>query len=139
MPNKKNYPKDFSPYFEPYYYPRLPEKEIETKKEIKKESICHGDVIERIDENTIKVIETDYGYDNDIELNIVTYHIDKKPNPAYNQAAIKKEKKRKEEHKKQLAEWKQMKAKWDAEAALESEEAEKKLLNRLKKKYEQRN
>lgn len=151
MPKKKNYPKWFSPYSKPYppYKPSEPQTHIISYKKIDEiEYIEYKlllDFIKMFDEydkeRFVISLESENGYDENTAT-LVVYEIVKKENKSYNRQvgqhkrAIKKYEEEMKEYKSKIKEWNSLKTKWDNEVATLNEAAERKVLARLKKKYE---
>lgn len=135
MPNKKNYPKGFSPYCKPYFGYFEPIEFYEEKKRLNSIELVNYFFLPKLDNLYEYELEVSGNGDKGYSIFLTKYEIIKKPNKNY-----KKEPEdfnfKKEKYKEELKAWKEYKKKWDEEARIEKLEAEKKLYDKLKNKFE---
>ena len=138
MPNKKNYPVDFSPYYCPSSKPVKPRAEIVSELVISSYSyegvpIKIKDIPKEAESIEVE-FERDYGENNIVISFTKTI---KKPNPNYQTALIKY----KEDYKKWIKvskEYKVLKERWDKELEEEAEKRELHQYEKLKEKFEKK-
>lgn len=149
MPKLKDYPKWFSPYCEPSlpHKPVAPKKTIEilsdSHKQITEGKYSYQELIEIITSCKADIVVVKSGYDYCSTYACVElYCVDKQDNPYYDDHNKDYEKEL-THYKKELPiarqrrkQWKQLKAKWDAEIKKEEEVAERKLWKKLNKKFD---
>ncbi len=134
MPNKKNYPKDFSPYSPYVYPPNEPKKKVLQK-------VKEHEITSRYDTFELKGGKyqiTDFSTDDGSFESLTLQEYIEVDNQEYNQQ-FQKYLTEKQIYDAKFAEWQKLKDKWDAEEKTErdtqQEKIEKAMFNKLKQKY----
>jgi len=135
MPKKSDYPKDFIPNYPPEKPRMIYDEFIYNHKIIEDLGSFCCDAIIDIDEKCKLSICLDDDDDDDACFSVQKVEIIKIPNPSYHKY-LKQYEKKKREYPRKLKEWKILKARWDKEQEEEDRAVELKMLEKLKKKYE---
>jgi hypothetical protein len=125
----------FSPYSKPSLCVKKPEKILTERKEVCREGVSCGDRINFIP-GTVCYLEKEYEmYQDEQSCYVVYYEEGERENPNYEKELGKYEK-AKATHLKELKEWNKQKKIYDQKEKENKEVSERKLLETLKKKYE---